>query len=141
MIGTTSDVGCFKWGNWPDGPDASTSLAEIHKTSQKNIRLWERLPDAMASNPLECQAVVLSANLAVLATTGEATLHQGTAEPLLIACDGLGDLLPRVVEATAVGAQLNWGSPGVARRYQSYSSERMKNWRYDPQGIQKNSIG
>ena len=97
-------------------PDASTSLAEIHKTSQKNIRLWERLPDAMASNPLECQAVVLSANLAVLATTGEATLHQGTAEPLLIACDGLGDLLPRVVEATAVGAQLNWGSPGVAQR-------------------------
>jgi hypothetical protein len=97
-------------------PDASTSLAELHKTSQKSIRLWERLPDTTASNPLECQAVMLSPNLAVLATTGEATLHQGTAEPMMISCDGPGDLLPRIVEATAVGAQLNWGSPGVAQR-------------------------
>jgi hypothetical protein len=96
--------------------DASTSLAELHKTSQKNIRLWERISDTAALNPLECQAVVLSANLAVLATTGEATLHQGTAEPMTIACDGSGDLLRKVVKATAVGAQLNWGNPGVAQR-------------------------
>lgn len=96
--------------------DASTSLAELHKTSQKNIRLWERISDTTVSNPLECQAVMICSNVAVLATTGEATLHQGTAEPMTIACDGPGNLLPKVVQATAIGAQLNWGSPGVAQR-------------------------
>ncbi len=96
--------------------DASTSLAELHKTSQKNIRLWERMSSGTVANPLECRAVLLSPNLAALVTTGEATLHQGTAEPMTIACDGTGSLLSKVVEATAIGAQLNWGSPGVAQR-------------------------
>lgn len=96
--------------------DAATALAELHKTSQKNIRLWERVTDDSILNPLECHAVILSANLAALATTGEGTLHQGTAEPMTLACEGDGDSLRRVVEATAIGAQLNWGSPGVAQR-------------------------
>ena len=78
--------------------DAATALAELHKTSQKNIRLWERVSDDSIINPLECHAVVLSANLAALATTGEGTLHQGTAEPMTLACEGDGDSLRRVVE-------------------------------------------
>ncbi len=96
--------------------DAASSLAELHKTSQKNIRFWERETESKVVNPLECQAVMLSANIAVLATTGESTLTQGTAEPMVIACEGAGELLPKVVEAMAAGAQLNWGSPGVAQR-------------------------
>jgi hypothetical protein len=96
--------------------DASTSLAELHKTSQKNIRLWERASGTIALNPLEGQAVMLSSSVAVLVTTGSATLHQGTAEPMLISCEGAEGLLQKVVEATAIGAQLNWGSPGVAQR-------------------------
>jgi hypothetical protein len=96
--------------------DASTPLAELHKTSQKNIRLWERASETIALNPLEGQAVMLSSSVAVLVTTGSATLHQGTAEPMLISCEGAEGLLQKVVEATAIGAQLNWGSPGVAQR-------------------------
>ena len=67
--------------------DASSSLAELHKTSQKNIRVWERESETRIVNPLECQAVMLSANLAVLATTGEGTLNQGTAEPMVVSFD------------------------------------------------------
>jgi hypothetical protein len=96
--------------------DASSSLAELHKASQKNIRIWERESEARIVNPLECQAVMLSGNLGVLATTGEGTLNQGTAEPMIISCDGPSELLPKVIEAMATGAQLNWGSPGVAQR-------------------------
>ena len=96
--------------------DASSSLAELHKTSQKNIRVWERESETRIVNPLECQAVMLSANLAVLATTGEGTLNQGTAEPMVVSCDGSGELLAKMVEAMAAGAQLNWGSPSVAQR-------------------------
>ena len=96
--------------------DAATALAELHKTSQKNIRLWDRVSESVILNPLECHAVVLSPNLAALVTTGEGTLHQGTAEPMTLACEGDGGSLRRVVEATAIGAQLNWGSPGVAQR-------------------------
>jgi len=59
---------------------------------------------------------MLAANLGVLATTGEGTLNQGTAEPMIISCDGPSELLPKVIEAMATGAQLNWGSPGVAQR-------------------------
>ena len=96
--------------------DATTALAELHKTSQKSIRLWERVGDNDVRNPLECHAVIISPNLAALVTTGEATLHQGTAEPMTLVCDGEGESLRRAVEATAIGAQLNWGSPGVAQR-------------------------
>jgi len=95
---------------------ATTSLAELHKTTQKNIRLWERISATAALNPLEGQAVMLSPHIAALATTGEATLHQGTAEPTIVVCDGEEALLQKVVRATFVGAQLNWGSPGVAQR-------------------------
>ncbi len=59
---------------------------------------------------------MLSTTMAALTTTGDATLHQGTAEPMTICCDGPAELLVKVVEAAAVGAQLNWGSPGVAQR-------------------------
>jgi hypothetical protein len=96
--------------------DAATALAELHKTSQKSVRLWERVSDEDVRNPLECHAVILSPNLATLVTTGEATLHQGTAEPMTLVCDGDGESLRRAVEATAIGAQLNWASPGVAQR-------------------------
>ena len=96
--------------------DAVTSLAELHKESNKNIRLWERISETAVANPLECQAVTLSTTMAALTTTGDATLHQGTAEPMTISCEGPAEFLVKVVEATAVGAQLNWGSPGVAQR-------------------------
>ncbi len=96
--------------------DAITALGEVHKSSQKNIRLWERASEESITNPIEGSAVVISSNLAVLTTTGAATLHQGTAEPMTIVCEGTDGLLAKVVEATAAGAQLNWASPGVAQR-------------------------
>lgn len=96
--------------------DAATSIAELHKSTLKNIRLWERTANGSVSNPLEGSVVILSSCSSVITTTGEATLHQGTAEPMMVVCAGPVEPLRRVSEAVAVGAQLNWGSPGVAQR-------------------------
>jgi hypothetical protein len=96
--------------------DALISLADLHKTSNRNIRLWERISETTVLNPLECQAVTLSTTTAALVTTGEATLHQGTAEPMAVSCEASADRLVKVIQATAAAAQLNWGSPGVAQR-------------------------
>jgi hypothetical protein len=96
--------------------DSFTTSAELHKSSQKNIRLWERGADGSVSNPLEGTAVVISPSMSVLATTGAGTLNQGTAEPLVITCEEGRESLTRVTEAVAISAQLNWSSPTVAQR-------------------------
>jgi hypothetical protein len=96
--------------------NAFTPLAELHKSSQKNIRLWERLSEDDIVNPVEGTGVIISSDTAVVTTTGEATLHQGTAEPLMIVCEQSIEVLKKVADAIVVGAQLNWGSPGVAQR-------------------------
>ena len=96
--------------------DSFTTSAELHKSSQKNVRLWELGPDGSVSNPLEGTAVVISSAMSVLATTGAGTLSQGTAEPLMITCESGRESLIAVTEAVFVSAQLNWSSPTVAQR-------------------------
>ncbi len=54
--------------------------------------------------------------MALLTTTGAATLHQGTAEPVMLAATSCGTDLLRAAVAVFAVAQLNWSSPRVAQR-------------------------
>ena len=97
-------------------PEASVDVVDIHKESLKPIRLWELEPDGRIANPLEGTAIVVNEKMALLTTTGAATLHQGTAEPVMLAATSCGTDVLRAAEAVFAVAQLNWSSPRVAQR-------------------------
>ncbi len=64
----------------------------------------------------EGTAVFFDKRTVILTNTGAATLHQGTAEPIMLVAHG--DHIDMVSIATAVHAttHLNWSSPNVAQR-------------------------
>jgi hypothetical protein len=101
-------------GGWL-ATDARVDLVEVHKSSQKSVRFWERGADGRATNPLEGRGVRLNAKTIVLATTGS-TLHQGTSDPILITGNGRCPDVVAATEGTFMSAQLNWSSPIVAQR-------------------------
>jgi hypothetical protein len=95
--------------------NAHVDVVDLHKRSMKGIRLWER-DGAYVANVLEGTAVFLDQQTVVLASTGVATLHQGTARPLmLVANDESTDMLAVASDVFAT-AQLNWSNPRVAQR-------------------------
>ncbi len=96
--------------------DARVDVVDFHKNSQKSIRLWEVREDGAVGNPLEGTAVCFSRRIAVVAATGEATLHQGTAEPFVLVGDRQCAAILDAAQAAFGAAQLNWSSPGVAQR-------------------------
>ncbi|MDP9350111.1 MAG: hypothetical protein M3P51_00990 [Chloroflexota bacterium] len=100
------------------GPDARVDFVELHKDTLKSIRVWEveEGTDAV-TNPLEGTAVRLGGSRLVAASTGSATLHQGTAEPYLLTANGRCPSLEDAALATFGSAQLNWSSPRVAQRH------------------------
>jgi hypothetical protein len=91
------------------------SYGELHKSTQKSLRMWTVDERDRVENPDEGTAVQLSKSRFLLATTGRNTLTMGTADPLLVvASDGAkGDELAAVIFA---GCQLNWSSPSKAQR-------------------------
>lgn len=95
--------------------EANVERAELHKSTQKGFRLWEIDQTGGVRNPMEGSCVLLAPDRCILATTGDATLHQGTAEPLLLVHSDGKAILP-IAEAAFAGCQLNWSSPGVAQR-------------------------
>lgn len=97
-------------------PDARVDLAEFHKDTLKSLRLWEVYADGTVDNLLEGIVVRLDAKTVLVATTGAATLRQGTAEPFLIMGDGRCSSILDAARATFGGAQLNWSSPTTAQR-------------------------
>jgi len=97
-------------------PDAVVDIVDIHKESLKPIRLWERGKDGLVANPLEGTAVQISSETVVLTTTGSATLHQGTAEPVMLVATSCNTDVLKAAESVFAGTQLNWSSPRVAQR-------------------------
>jgi hypothetical protein len=97
-------------------PDARLDIAAFHKDSLRAIRLWEVTPQGEAVNVKVGTAVELHAKMAVLANTGRETLHQGTAEPVVIEANGHCSSLRDAIEAEHTASQLNWSSPTVAQR-------------------------
>ena len=96
---------------------ARVDLADFRKDSLKAVRLWE-IGDHTdtVKNPLEGQAVQLNDRMIVVASTGAATLPQGTAQPYMIVGNRRCSDVIDVAQATFAGAQLNWSSPRVAQR-------------------------
>jgi hypothetical protein len=91
-------------------------LVNLHKDTLKGIRFWDVHKDGSVTNPLEGQAIKLDKNTLVIATTGEATLNQGTAQPLVLQGNGQISSIIKAGEVTFLGSQLNWSSPTVAQR-------------------------
>lgn len=96
---------------------ARVDFSEIHKDSQKGLRAWDVGPNGAVTNPLECDAVLLNKSMTLVTTTGEATLHQGTAEPFLIVGNGRCSSIRDVTEAVVIAAQHNWSNPRVAQKH------------------------
>jgi hypothetical protein len=95
---------------------ARVDVVELHKDTLKSLRLWEVYADESVSNPLEGSVVTLNEQVVLIATTGAATLHQGTAEPYLVEGNGRCQSVLEAAQATFLGAQLNWSNPRVAQR-------------------------
>ena len=97
--------------------DARVDVADFRKDSLKAVRLWEIDDNTGAiDNPLEGNAVQLNDQMIVVASTGAATLHLGTAQPYMIVGNRRCSDVIDVARATFAGAQLNWSSPRVAQR-------------------------
>lgn len=97
-------------------PDARVDLVDLNKDSLKSIRVWEVSPNENAFNALEGHLIQVNRTISVLLTTGAATLHQGTAEPIILRANGAS---PKLIDASSsvfTSAQMNWFSPGVAQR-------------------------
>lgn len=97
-------------------PDVCIDWVEIHKDTLKYIRMWNITDEGKIENPLIGTAILLNNNMIVMATTGSPTLHQGTAEPVLIVSDGRCKDLYGAACAHFEGSQLNWSSPNVAQK-------------------------
>jgi hypothetical protein len=96
-------------------PQAQVDLVELHKDTLKNIRLWE-VDSSTVRNPLEGSLIQLNGDVVVLASTGAATLHQGTADPLQIVGGGRCARIIDAARSIFAACQLNWSSPRKAQR-------------------------
>lgn len=95
---------------------ARVDVVDFHKDSLKSVRLWEVEDSGEVSNPLEGTVLCLTEQMAVVAATGSATLHQGTAQPFMLVGNGRCSAILDAVSASFGAAQLNWSSPSVAQR-------------------------
>lgn len=97
--------------------DAKVQLVDFRKDPRKPIRLWERHKDNRVDNPLEGSALLLNRSTVVLATTGAATLNQGTSQPVIITCEDPSADVLEIARPIFNACQLNWSNPRVAQRY------------------------
>lgn len=95
--------------------DARVDVVDYHKQSAEGVRLWNR-DELGEANVLEGTALFLDPKRVMLASTGEATITQGTAEPSVLVANGNGIDMRAVVTSVMASAQLNWSSPRVAQR-------------------------
>jgi hypothetical protein len=96
--------------------DARIDLVGIHKESLSGIRLWDVDERDSVTNTMEGTGLLVNNNLYVVASTGEATLTQGTAQPIAIVNNGRCISVGDAGSSIFLAAQLNWSSPGVAQR-------------------------
>ena len=95
--------------------NAVVHVVDFLKGSEKDIRLWGHDSD-IRSNALEGTALLLSEDRIVVAVTGDATLTQGTADPIILQPNSSGINLVAGASDVFAAAQLNWSSPRVAQR-------------------------
>jgi hypothetical protein len=96
--------------------NATVDLIDLRKTSQNSMRLWEIDSYGNVKNPLEGTALRLNTKTLMIASTGRATLHQGTAAPFVLVGSDLSNDIDQAGYAVFASTQLNWSSPQVAQR-------------------------
>lgn len=96
--------------------DSQVDLVNLQKDTLKSIRMWEIHQDSSVTNPLEGTGFKLDDKTMVIATTGAATLRQGTALPYIVRGNSSISDIEKVGESTFMSAQLNWSSPTTAQR-------------------------
>jgi hypothetical protein len=96
--------------------DARFDVVDFHKKSLKQIRLWNRNNDGTVENTWEGDGIRLDRRTVVLMNTGAVTLHQGTAEPVMICGHDERTNMLHVAADSHSSSQLNWSSPRVAQR-------------------------
>jgi DNA-binding transcriptional ArsR family regulator len=96
------------------------NFVEYRKSTLKEIRIWNNTTPT--TNVLEGSYFLIDNNSAIIATTGEGTLTQGTSAPLFIKAQH-GDL-KLILNDIFVASQLNYSSPGIAQRL-TYSAKRI----------------
>lgn len=98
--------------------EVRVDVVDVHKKSQKGIRLWERAESGHVEQILEGTAVQISATQVVLANTGSPMLQerQVTAAPLLLEARTDGVDIMRVAQTVYLATHMNWSSPGIAQR-------------------------
>ena len=97
------------------GRESRVDIVGLHKRSLKNIRLWT-VDGRRVSNVIEGAGIHLNPDTFVLCPTGDATLTQGTANPVAIVGNGYHLDLSEAAYSLFASAQLNWSSPDVAQR-------------------------
>lgn len=95
--------------------ESRVDIVGLHKTSLKNIRLWA-VDGIRVSNVIEGAGINLNPDTFVLCPTGDATLREGTANPIAIVGNGHHLDLSEAAYSLFASAQLNWSSPDVAQR-------------------------
>jgi hypothetical protein len=100
----------------------SFDFVEYRKSTLKEVRIWEREGETI-HNALEGSWFAIDTTTVVLAATGQGTLHQGTASPLLIKNKYTKANLKSVLQDIFVTTQMNYASPSVAQRL-SYCAKR-----------------
>ena len=90
--------------------DAQMDLVDVYKHTVKGIRLWDISREGFAQNVLEGTAILLNNKTIIIANTGLATLHQGTADPIMFVTRQDGIDMVKVAEDVFSAAQFNWSS-------------------------------
>jgi hypothetical protein len=96
--------------------EAKMDVVDLHKQSMKGIRIWDKNPDGSVQHALEGTAVFLDERTVIMTNTGAATLHQGTAEPIILVARTDNINMANVASDVHATTHLNWSSPGVAQR-------------------------
>lgn len=108
-------------GKLPEGFDFS--FIEYHKKSFKSLRMFEYM-NGEYKNPLEGSWLRINKSTAILFPTGEGTLTQGTASPILVKSKYKEVNLKNVLSDIFLTSQLNFGSPRVAQKL-TYLAKRV----------------
>jgi hypothetical protein len=91
-------------------------VVDVYKSSAKGIRLWDRSQQGQIRQILEGTALFLDKRTVIVANTGAPTLHQGTAEPIMLVAQGDDIDMVAVTEDVYAASHLNWSNPSVAQR-------------------------
>jgi hypothetical protein len=97
--------------------DAFVHLTDYRKSTNRTVRFWMVDDDNRIHNPLEGTGIVINSHYVSIATTGAATLTQGTAHPVVVTANGYCPDIKEAARSVFHGAQINWASPKVAQRH------------------------